>query len=75
MQSLSLSQWVLLIIILFLPMIPTFWAIIDLARRETSAIYLKFFWFALVVLVPCFGGISYLLLGRKSLAKRRSNFT
>jgi len=56
-------------------MIPTFWAIIDLARRETSAIYLKFLWFALVVLVPCFGGISYLLLGRKSLAKRRPNFT
>ncbi|KPJ64294.1 MAG: hypothetical protein AMJ45_06105 [Syntrophobacter sp. DG_60] len=70
MHSLSSSQWALLIIILFLPMVPTFWAIIDVAKRETSAIYLKFFWFALVVLIPCIGGIFYLLLGRRSLAKR-----
>jgi len=51
-------------------MVPTFWAIIDLAKRETAAIYLKFLWFALVVLIPCLGGIFYLLLGRQSLMKR-----
>ncbi|MDL1971281.1 MAG: PLDc N-terminal domain-containing protein [Candidatus Desulfofervidaceae bacterium] len=50
----------------------TFWAIIDLSRTQTKAIYTKFFWLAFVILVPYIGGLCYLLFGRKVLKKKEA---
>ncbi|MGC9964889.1 MAG: PLDc N-terminal domain-containing protein [Syntrophobacteraceae bacterium] len=54
-----------LIAILIVPMIPTFWAIADLPRRRFASLKSKVLWFALVSTLPCLGAIIYILLGRR----------
>jgi len=68
--TLTLKKWILLLLILLLPMIPTFWAIIDLFKVQTRAIYTKFFWLMFVIFIPCLGGLCYLLFGRRILKKK-----
>jgi hypothetical protein len=46
-------------------MVPTFWAIVDVAYREFDSIRKKALWGAFVVFVPCLGGIVYLIFGRR----------
>jgi hypothetical protein len=50
-------------------MVPTFWAIIDVAYREFASIRTKALWGAFVVFVPCIGGIVYLIIGRRQGTK------
>jgi hypothetical protein len=60
-----------ILLILILPIVPTFWAIIDVAYREFASIKTKALWGVFVVLVPCIGGIVYLLIGRRQGTKTR----
>ena len=54
-----------IIFLLFLPMLITFWAIVDLAQRDLGSTKRKALWAILVVFVPYIGGPVYLLFGRK----------
>jgi hypothetical protein len=54
-----------LIAILIVPMIPTFWAIADLPRRRFASLTSKVLWFALVATLPCLGATLYILLARR----------
>ncbi|RKX63317.1 MAG: hypothetical protein DRP41_06345 [Thermodesulfobacteriota bacterium] len=62
-------KWSLLILIFLIPMIPTFWAIIELMTKEINSIYGKFIWLLFVIFIPCIGGLCYFLFGRKRLLK------
>ncbi|HEC49668.1 MAG TPA: hypothetical protein ENI40_00715 [Candidatus Desulfofervidus auxilii] len=62
-------KWGLLILIFLIPMIPTFWAIIELMTKEIKNIYGKFIWLLFVIFIPCIGGLCYFLFGRKRLLK------
>ena len=55
----------LMLLMLLLPMVPTFWAIVDIAYRDFSTLKKKALWGALIVFVPCLGGLVYLILGRR----------
>jgi beta-lactamase regulating signal transducer with metallopeptidase domain len=54
----------LLIVLLLLPMVLTFWAIRDVARRSFSSLKAKVIWFAVVTLLPVLGALVYLIAGR-----------
>ena len=51
----------LFLLICVLLIIPTFWAIVDIAHRDFGSIKKKALWGALVVLVPPLGGLVYLI--------------
>jgi Mg2+/citrate symporter len=55
----------LAILIFLLPMVPTFWAIVDVAYRDFGSMRKKAIWGVIVVCIPCFGGIIYLIFGRR----------
>lgn len=59
------SRLVLLIILLVLPMVPTFWAILDIPKRRFSSSKKKIIWFLVVSSLPCVGALFYLALGRR----------
>nr|HID58066.1 PLDc_N domain-containing protein [Desulfobacterales bacterium] len=63
-------KYALIVILLLLPMVPTFWAIVDIAYRDFKTITRKMTWGILVVLIPCLGGIAYLIFGRKQGRKK-----
>ncbi|NVL89849.1 MAG: PLDc_N domain-containing protein [Desulfobacterales bacterium] len=56
------------IVILLLPIIFTFWAIIDLAHRDFASIKKKALWGIFVVFVPYIGGPVYLIFGRRRVS-------
>jgi hypothetical protein len=51
----------LFLLICLLLIIPTLWAILDVAHRDFSSLRKKALWGAFVVLVPPLGGIVYLI--------------
>ena len=57
------------LLILLLPMVPTFWAIVDIAYRDFGTLKKKALWGALIVFIPCLGGLVYLILGRRQGTK------
>ena len=57
------------LLILLLPMVPTFWAIVDIAYRDFGTLKKKALWGAVIVFVPCLGGLVYLILGRRQGTK------
>ena len=54
-----------LIFILLLPIVFTFWAIVDLAQRDLGSLKKKVIWGFFVVFFPPIGGPIYLIFGRK----------
>lgn len=62
----------LAILILLLPMVPTFWGIVDIAYRDFGTLRKKALWGIFVAFVPCLGGIVYLIFGRRQGTKIRS---
>jgi hypothetical protein len=54
-------------------MIPTFWAIVDVAHRDFGSIKKKAIWGVFVVFLPPLGGIVYLILGRRQGVKVTHN--
>ncbi len=61
----------LVVLILVLPMVPTFWAIFDVAHRDVGSLKKKALWGAFVVFVPCLGGLVYLIFGRRQGVRRQ----
>jgi hypothetical protein len=59
----------LMVLILLLPMVPTFWAIVDAAYRDFGTLKKKALWGAFIVFVPCLGGLVYLIFGRRQGTK------
>ncbi|MBW1740510.1 MAG: PLDc_N domain-containing protein [Deltaproteobacteria bacterium] len=59
----------LTLLIFLLPMVPTFWAIVDVAYRDFGSIKKKALWGGFVVFVPCLGGLVYLIFGRRQGTK------
>ena len=59
----------LMLLMLLLPMVPTFWAIVDIAYRDFGTLKKKALWGALIVFIPCLGGLVYLILGRRQGTK------
>ena len=59
------SRMLLVVILLILPLIPTFWAILDIPKRRFSSIKKKIIWFVVVSSLPCVGALLYLLLARR----------
>ncbi|SFM43675.1 PLDc N-terminal domain-containing protein [Thermodesulforhabdus norvegica] len=57
---------VILVLILFgLPLVPTFWAIQDIPKRQFRSFRRKFLWFFAVSTFPFFGALAYILFERK----------
>lgn len=56
---------VILMMILAIPLIPTFWAILDIPRRQFATPRQKLIWFFTVSTLPCVGAILYIFFGRR----------
>jgi hypothetical protein len=54
----------LVIIVLALPLIPTFWAILDIPKRRFSSTKKKMIWFMAVATLPLMGAIFYITFER-----------
>lgn len=54
-----------LLMVLALPLVPTFWALCDIPKRRFKSDRNKLIWFFTVSTLPCVGGILYLLLVRR----------
>ena len=59
------SRLVVMAILLILPLVPTFWAILDIPKRRFSSLKKKIIWFLVVSSLPCVGALLYLLLARR----------
>ncbi len=59
----------LMVLIFLLPLVPTFWAIVDVAHRDFGTLKKKALWGAFIVFVPCLGGLVYLIFGRRQGTK------
>ena len=56
----------IVVLILTLPMVPTFWAIFDIPKRRFPTRARKVIWFALVATFPFFGAVFYILFARRT---------
>lgn len=56
---------ILTLLLLFAPLIPTFWAIQDIPKRRFVSSKRKIIWFVTVSTVPFFGALGYLIFERK----------
>jgi hypothetical protein len=52
-------------LVLTVPVIPTFWAILDIPKRQFATPKQKVVWFFTVATLPCIGAILYILFGRR----------
>lgn len=55
----------LVIAIFLLPLVPTFWAILDVPRRRFPSPKKKVVWFVTVSTLPFLGAVLYLLIARR----------
>jgi hypothetical protein len=55
----------LVIIVLALPLLPTFWAILDIPKRRFATTRMKFIWFFVVATLPFLGAIFYIIFARR----------
>lgn len=55
----------LVIAIFLLPLVPTFWAILDVPRRRFPSSKKKVVWFVTVSTLPFLGAVLYLLIARR----------
>lgn len=52
-------------IVLALPLIPTFWAILDIPKRRFPSHRSKMIWFMVVATLPFFGALCYFAFMRR----------
>jgi hypothetical protein len=55
----------LVVILLALPMVPTFWAILDIPKRRFATTRKKIIWFLVVATLPFLGAVFYVALARR----------
>jgi uncharacterized membrane protein YwzB len=60
----NITNLVIVIVILLLPLVFTFWAIRDVAYGQFPTPKTKYIWFAVVTLFPVLGALVYLVVGR-----------
>lgn len=48
-----------------LPLLPTFWSILHIWRHQFASPVQRAHWLMLVVFVPVFGGLIYIVTGRR----------
>jgi len=63
-DSVNIVNLLIVIVILLLPLVLTFWAIRDVAYGQFPTRKTKYIWFAVVSLLPGLGALAYLLAGR-----------
>jgi hypothetical protein len=56
----------LVLAVLTIPLVPTFWAILDIPKRQFRAPKQKLIWFFTVSTLPCIGAVLYIFVGRRS---------
>lgn len=59
------SRLFLVMVLLIIPMVPTFWAILDIPKRRFASYQKKIIWFLVVSSLPCVGALCYLAFGRR----------
>lgn len=59
------SKLLVLAILLIIPIVPTFWAILDIPKRRFSSTRKKVLWFLTVATLPFLGAICYIVLARR----------
>ncbi|MEJ8758662.1 PLD nuclease N-terminal domain-containing protein [Pontibacter sp. H259] len=62
---LSLTEAIIIILFLGMPVLLWLWAIIDLLRSNFADSVTKLIWLVVVAFIPFLGAILYLLIGRK----------
>jgi hypothetical protein len=55
----------LVVIGLALPLLLTYWAILDIPKRRFTSTRKKFIWFFVVATLPCLGAIFYITFARR----------
>lgn len=58
-------QVIVFLAILSIPLIPTFWAILDIPKRKFSTPRKKVIWFFTVSTLPFVGAVFYVLFARR----------
>ncbi len=69
MDSTVVFRILILIVLLLLPMVPTIWAIRDIAHKSFPSLKTKVIWFAVVTLLPPIGALIYILIGRPRVGR------
>ena len=64
MDSGVVIRILILIVLLLLPVLPTIWAIRDIAHKSFSSLKTKVIWFAVVTFLPPIGALIYIFIGR-----------
>ncbi len=55
----------MVVVMMAIPLIPTFWAILDIPKRRFNSAKQKLIWFFTVSTLPCIGAVLYILVGRR----------
>jgi hypothetical protein len=55
----------LMVVLFLLPMVPTFWAIVDIPKRRFGSTRKKVIWFLVVATLPFLGAVFYLAFVRR----------
>lgn len=58
------------VLIMLIPMLPTFWSIYDIWHSVFPTPDARIFWLVFVVFVPVIGGIIYIFTGRRKATRR-----
>jgi hypothetical protein len=58
-------KMLLVIVVLTLPLVPTFWAILDIPKRRFSSTKKKMIWFMAVATLPFLGAVFYIAFARR----------
>jgi hypothetical protein len=58
-------KFLLVVILLVLPLVPTFWAIVDIPKRRFATTKKKIIWFLVVATLPFVGAVFYLAIARR----------
>ena len=69
MDSGVVFRILILIVLLLLPMVPTIWAIRDIAHKSFPSLKTKVIWFAVVTLLPPIGALIYIFIGRPRVGR------
>lgn len=56
---------IILLVLLSIPLMPTFWAILDIPRRKFSSTRSKIVWFLIVSTLPLVGTMFYIIFARR----------
>jgi hypothetical protein len=59
------EQIIILLVLLSLPLLPTFWAILDIPKRKFPTPGKKIMWFLIVSTLPFVGAMFYIIFARR----------